>query len=96
MSFLLSDIFHNALVETGLGDFISRRANYYYYIGNILEWDDPQFPEAPESTRSYEDFTRKGIFKIKKINLRDVSLVVPRINWVSGTVYDQWLSLIHI
>ena len=90
MSFLLSDIFHNALVETGLGDFISRRANYYYYIGNILEWDDPQFPEAPESTRSYEDFTRKGIFKIKKINLRDVSLVVPRINWVSGTVYDQW------
>jgi hypothetical protein len=90
MSFLLSDIFHNALVETGLGDFISRRANYYYYIGNVLEWDDPQFPEAPESTRSYEDFTRKGIFKIKKINLRDVSLVVPRINWVSGTVYDQW------
>jgi hypothetical protein len=29
-------------------------------------------------------------FKIKKINLRDVSLVVPRINWESGTVYDQW------
>lgn len=77
-------------METGLGDFISRRANYYYFIGNILEWDDPQFPEAPESTRSYEDFTRKGIFKIKKINLRDVSLVVPRINWVADTVYDQW------
>ena len=77
-------------METGLGDFISRRANYYYFLGNILEWDDPQFPESPESTRSYEDFTRKGIFGVKKINLRDVSLVVPRRDWVTGTVYDQW------
>jgi len=90
MSYLLSDGFHNALVETGLGDFISRRSNYYYFIGNILEWDDPQFPETPESTRSYEDFTRKGIFSVKKINLRDVSLVVPRRDWTAGTVYDQW------
>lgn len=90
MSYLLSDSFHNSLVETGLGDFISRRSNYYYFIGNILEWDNPQFPESPESTRSYEDFTRKGIFSLKKINLRDVSLVVPRRDWVTGTVYDQW------
>ena len=90
MSYLLSDGFHNALVETGLGNFISRRSNYYYFIGNVLEWDDPQFPESPESTRSYEDFTRKGIFAVKKINLRDVSLVVPRRDWTSGTVYDQW------
>ncbi len=90
MSYLLSDGFHNALVETGLGDFISRRSNYYYFIGNILEWDNPQFPETPESTRTYEDFTRKGIFSVKKINLRDVSLVVPRRDWTAGTVYDQW------
>jgi hypothetical protein len=27
---------------------------------------------------------------VKKINLRDVSYVVPRINWASGTVYDQY------
>ena len=90
MSFLLKDTIHRSLVDTVYNEFLSRRANYYYFIGNVLEWDNPQNPDTPEVTQAYEHYTRNGIFGVKKINLRDVSYVVPRIDWTTGTVYDQY------
>ena len=90
MSFLLKDTIHRSLVESVYNEFLSRRANYYYFIGNILEWASPSTPETPEVTKGYEDYTRNGILSIKRINLRDVSFVIPRINWETGTVYDQY------
>ena len=90
MSFLLKDTIHRSLVDSVYNEFLSRRANYYYFIGNIIEWASPQVPETPEVTQDYEYDTRNGILSVKKINLRDVSYVVPRINWTSGTAYDQY------
>jgi hypothetical protein len=90
MAFLLKDTIHRSLVESVYNEFLSRRANYYYFIGNILEWAAPSTPETPEVTKGYEDYTRNGILSIKRINLRDASFVIPRIDWESGTVYDQY------
>jgi hypothetical protein len=90
MAFLLKDTIHRSLVDTVYNEFLSRRSNYYYFIGNILEWPNPQVPGTPEVTQEYEHYTRNGILSVKKINLRDVSYVVPRINWTSGEVYDQF------
>ena len=90
MAFLLKDTIHRSLVDSVYNEFLSRRANYYYFIGNILEWDDPLNPGTPEVTQDYERFTRNGILSVKKINLRDVSYVVPRIDWAPNTVYDQF------
>jgi len=90
MSFILKDTFHQSLVETVYNEILSRRSNYYYFIGNVLDWPDPQNPESPSATQEYERYTRNGILSVKKINLRDVSYVVPRVNWVAGTVYDQY------
>lgn len=90
MSFLLKDTIHRSLVDSVYNEFLSRRANYYYFIGNIIEWASPQTPETPEVTQDYEYKTRNGILSVKKINLRDVSYVVSRKNWTTGTVYDQF------
>jgi len=90
MAFLLKDTIHRSLVDTVYNEFLSRRSNYYYFIGNILEWPDPLTPGSPEATQDYERYTRNGILSVKKINLRDVSYVVPRINWTTGTIYDQF------
>ena len=90
MSFLLKDAIHGSLVDSVYNEFLSRRANYYYFIGNIIEWASPLTPETPLGTQDYEYNTRNGILSVKKINLRDVSYVVPRINWTTGTVYDQF------
>ena len=90
MPFLLKDTIHRSLVESVYNEFLSRRSNYYYFIGNILEWGNANNPDTPVGTQEYEHYTRNGILSIKRINLRDVSFVVPRINWSSGTVYDQF------
>ena len=90
MAFLLKDTIHRSLVDTVYNEFLSRRSNYYYFIGNILEWPNPNIPGTPDATQEYEYYTRNGILSVKKVNLRDVSYVVPRIDWTAGTVYDQF------
>ena len=69
MAFLLKDTIHRSLVDTVYNEFLSRRSNYYYFIGNILEWANPLVPETPETTQEYERYTRNGILSVKKINL---------------------------
>lgn len=90
MSFLLKETIHQSLAETLYNEIISRRSIYYYFIGNILEWPDELAPGEPLDTNDYEKYTRNGILSVKKINLRDVSLVIPRIDWSSNVVYDQY------
>ena len=86
MAFLLKDTIHHSLVETVYNEILSRRSNYYYFVGNILDWEDPTNPASPEATSDYERYTRNGILSVKKISFRDISYVVPRINWATGTV----------
>lgn len=90
MSFLLKEVVHQSLAETLYNEIISRRSNYYYFIGNILEWPDEDIPGTPLDTANYERYTRNGIISVKKINLRDVSLVIPRRDWSANVVYDQF------
>ena len=90
MAFLLKDRIHQSLAESVYNEFLSRRANYYYFIGKVMEWDNPLTPETPEVTADYEYDTRNTLLSVKKINVNDISLVVRRINWSSGTIYDQF------
>jgi hypothetical protein len=90
MPFLLKDSFHQSLVETVYNDFLSRRSNYYYFIGRVIDWEDEAAPEAAQDTYDYEYAVRNNIITTKKINLRDVSFVLTRRDWASGTVYDQY------
>jgi len=90
MSFLLKNAIHGVLADSLYNEILSRRSNYYYFIGRVLEWADPNNPEDPVDSGSYEYQTRNGIISIKKISLSDVSFVVNRIDWASGVVYDQY------
>lgn len=90
MSVLIKNIIHNTLVDAVYNEILSRRSNYYYYIGKIIEWTDPNTPETPVDTASYEHEIRNRIISIKRLNLPDVSYIVPRIDWTSGIVYDMY------
>jgi len=90
MSFLLKDTFHNSLVETVYEDILAGRSIYYYFIGRFLAWGDETTPDTPQSTDQYEYDTRNSILSVKKIQPTDVSLVVPRRDWATGTVYDRY------
>ena len=90
MNFLLKDAINGALVDSVYNEIFSRRSNYYYYIGRIIEWTDPDDPEDALDTFSYEQQTRNNILTTKKIQVSDVSYVIPRNNWSAGQVYDQF------
>jgi len=90
MSFLLKDGVRGTIVESIYNDLFSGRGNYHYFVGKILPWDDPFNPDTPLDTQYYEYETRNEILTVKKITTADASFVVPRINWESGTVYDQF------
>lgn len=90
MSFLFKDGVRVTTIESVFNDIFSGRGNFYYFIGKILPWVDPLNPDVPLDTQSYEHDTRNKILAVKKINTTDVSFVIPRINWISGTIYDQF------
>lgn len=90
MPFLLKSAFHQSLVETIYNDFLSGRSSYYYFIGRVIDWANELNPTTPEDTADYERLTRNNIITTKRINLRDISLVTRRIDWVANTVYDQF------
>lgn len=90
MSFLLKDGVRGTTIESIFNDLFSGRGNFYYFVGKILPYDDPLNPDTPLDTQYYEYETRNEILSVKKITAADASFVIPRINWVSGTVYDQF------
>jgi len=90
MSFLFKDGVRVTTIESIFNDIFSRRGNFYYFIGKILPWDDPFNPDAPLDTQSYEYETRNKILAVKKINISDVSFIIPRINWTFNTIYDRF------
>ena len=61
MPFLLKDTIHQSLAETVYNEILSRRSNYYYFIGNVLAWADENTPTTPEVTQDYEYTTRNSI-----------------------------------
>lgn len=90
MSFLLKDSIHNSIAESVYNEILSQKASYYYFIGKVIDWADTNVPETPTSTWDYEYQVRKDIISVKKIGIRDASLVVSRYDWVEGDVYDQY------
>lgn len=90
MSFLLKDTIHQTLAESVYNEFLSRRSNFYYFIGRALRWGVEETPDTPLPTRDYEYETRNNIITVKRVNVKDVSFVIPRIDWTAGVVYDQY------
>jgi hypothetical protein len=90
MTFLLKDKFHQSLSETLYNEFLSRRSNYYYFIGKAVEWNNPAVPDTPDATQEYEYYTRNNILSVKRITVNDISLVANRVDWAANTVYDYY------
>lgn len=87
---ILKDIFHNTVAEGIYREISIGAADYYYYLGKTLAWGDELSPDIPEDSISYEQAARNEIITAKRITTNDVAFVVPRYNWETGSVYDQY------
>lgn len=92
MSYNLRKQFDTALASTFLDDIQYQKSNYYYFLGKLEPWGDDDRPIDVVQNQTYADDTliRNNAAYFKKITPNDVTLVCPRYNWTSGTVYAQW------
>jgi len=90
MTFRLKDTLHKTLSESVFNELFSGRGNFYYFIGKVVDWSNPSTPPTPDESRNVEHDTRNRIINLKKIIPSDLSLIIPRKNWSSGTIYDQF------
>lgn len=90
MSSVLSQGFHIALAESTYRDIKSNTVKFYYYLGKSLPYSITDEPENPTKTFVYEQQTKRDVVFVKQVAVNDISYVIPRIGWVSGTVYDDY------
>jgi hypothetical protein len=97
---LFKQKFKKTIADAIYNEVTSKTATYYHWFGKENSWTDFLSPFIPSSTIDdpgppsenfrYELHVRRDILTAKKIKPSDVSYVVRRINWVSGTVYDMY------
>lgn len=87
-SSLLKTLLHKSIAEGLYKEIVSRSSKYYYFLGKTLSWADETSPPYPIDSVQYEKDTRNEIITLKQIKPNDVGFVIPRIDWISGTVYD--------
>jgi hypothetical protein len=93
------------IVKSIFFEIISNVSRYYYTFGKSSQWptvtginqnnqqfliSDEDNPPAVSDSYIYELETRREISYAKYIDANDVAVVVSRINWTVGRVYDQY------
>ena len=89
-SSLLKSPLHNSVAQAVYDEIQNRNARYYYFLGKTISWDDDTNPPYPIDSFDYELKTRNEIITLKEIKSTDVAFVIPRVNWVSGQIWDMY------
>ncbi len=62
----------------------------YCALAKVEEWPTEEVPPTPEQTQYYIKSFFKNMFAAKRIGTNDMSPVIQRINWTTGTVYAHY------
>lgn len=103
---LLKYLLKTNIVKSIYFDIISKVSRYYYAYGRTTPWPtvtvtDPvtgspvvvsseDTPPSAVDSYAYELNARRDITYMKIVNANDAAIVVNRIDWESGTVYDMY------
>lgn len=85
---IITDDFKRRFVQTILDDVATDSSTYYIGIGKSEEWDSSDTTSTAVNTVVEQRNFRLSMQSIKKAE--DVSFVIPRYNWVSGTIYSAY------
>jgi hypothetical protein len=77
----------------GLSETILSTNNLFLWIGKSTPWGTDSNPDQPNDTVQGRILSWADMLAIKKVSPADVSLVIPRNNWTSSTVYSQYTHL---
>lgn len=87
MTAIITDDLKHTISEFLLED---SAGTYYVGIGKVDQYDSSDVVTTPLRTNFEEAEARANLISIKKIPAGNISLVIPRYNWVSGTTYSAF------
>ena len=97
MAAIITEKFRQHNAEQFLESFSEAAAsNYYLFIGKASPFTTTTSggtdttPPAPQDTVTVENYKWDSMLAAKRIGSTDVSYVIPRRNYVNGTVYDMY------
>lgn len=68
----------------------SVQGNTYITIGRAQAWsNNDTIPTPIDTANSYFQYWN-DLIGLKRINSSDVNLVIPRVDWISGTIYTEY------
>jgi len=90
MTLLLRSAGRTEIARSLYRDIYNENDFFYFFVGRTTEWDDEETPETPVDSVRYDNANHRNMLFVKRIQSSDAVLMIPRINWESGTVYDQY------
>ena len=84
---LVEEAFYSPVAQLSNGQPIS---TLYCVLCRVDPWFDENNPDQPLQNQQYIKKVFNNIFVAKKINSNNISPVVPRIDWTSGTTYQYY------
>ena len=88
MAAIVTDPFKKQLTQTVFNEVTNTTARYYIGIGRSEQWDSSEtVPDPTDSPRSIRNL-RSSLQSLKSAS--DVTYVIPRYNWSSGTIYQAY------
>jgi hypothetical protein len=92
MATLIPNTARHEIARSIYRDIITDRDYYYVFGGKTLPWGTPDLPNVPQDTQNYLTEIHKNILFVNRVTPgpADIVYMVRRINWVSGTVYDEY------
>lgn len=85
---IITDDFKRRFVQTIIDDVSDSAQQYYIGIGRSEQWDSADTVTVPANTITEQRNFRLSMQSLKKAE--DVSYVIPRHNWTSGTIYSAY------
>lgn len=90
MALLLRTLARNELARSFYRDVVNENDFFYFFVGKTTEWPVDAEPETPLDTESYTGQTHRNMMFVKRVQSSDAVMMIRRIDWVAGTVYDHY------
>lgn len=87
---LLKSIGRNSIADAVYKEISNRTTRFYHFFGRTSQWINDSTPPNISDSLVYEREVRNEIIAMKEIAPSDIAYVIPRIDWTSGTVYDEY------
>lgn len=88
-SYLKASI-QRSYAESFLADLERNENQYFFFIGKGTEWTAEPIPNTYVDSVGSEYQAMNDIIGYKKLNPQNIIFALPRYEWTSGTVYDQY------